>query len=227
MSHSESPGIEDHEGRLAALRAEFPGWTIEYSDMPSLPYRAVREGGDEKSLVLVAGTCDGLWGLLSKEDEADCERALLALGAALEERGAKVVQHGGGLLTRTRTGTARSVGAGRGRFIWDSGNDLGSFSAVDEVALKITRLLGLELHPQLATLARRMGVRGYKVDIGAPEVTVTTTGGGTPRAVRITCEPRPKDDDRDWFWTHWGDPLAQADDITGAEVALVGLLARA
>ncbi|MEU8309683.1 hypothetical protein AB0C84_39550 [Actinomadura sp. NPDC048955] len=138
--------------------------------MPSLPYRAVREGGGDKALVLVAGTCHGLWGLLSKQDEADCERALLALGKGL---------------------------------------------------------LGLELHPQLAALARRMGVRGYKVDIGAHEVTVATADGGTPRAVRITCEPRPKDDDRDWFWTHWGDPLAQADDITGAEVALVGLLARA
>ncbi|MGI5415741.1 hypothetical protein [Actinomadura luteofluorescens] len=227
MCYSESPGVEGHEGGLAALRAEFPGWTIEYGDMPSLPYRAVREGGDDKALVLVAGTCHGLGGLLSKQDEADCERALLSLGKALEERGAKVVHHGGGLLARTRTGIARSVGADRGRFIWDSGNGLGRLSAVDEVALKITRLLGLELHPQLAALARRMGVRGYKVDIGVHEVTVATADGGTPRAVRITCEPRPKDDDRDWFWTHWGDPLAQADDITGAEVALVGLLARA
>ncbi|SNR68322.1 hypothetical protein [Actinomadura mexicana] len=223
MSHTESPAAED---RLAALRAEFPGWTIEYGDLPSLPYRAVREGGGDKALVLGAGTCDGLRGLLAKQDEADCERALLALGKALEERGAKVVQHGGSLITRTRTGTARSVGADRGRFIWDSGNGLGSFSAVDEVALKITRLLGLELHPQLATLARRMGVRGYKVDIGAPEITVAADGGGTPRAVRVTCEARPTDNDRDWFWTHWGDPIAEATDITGAEVALAGLLAR-
>jgi hypothetical protein len=226
MTHSGSLIAEDFEGRLSALRAEFPGWDIGPSDMPSLPYRAVRAGGGEKAIVLVSGSYDGLWGLLSRQDEADCERALLALGKALEERGAKVVRHGVSLVTRTRTGIARSVGAGRGRFVWDSGNGLGSLAAVDEVALKITRLLGLELHPQLGALARRMGVRGYRVDIGAPEITVTTAGGGTPRAVRITCEPRPKDDDRDWFWTHWGDPLAQADDITGAEVAIVGLPAR-
>lgn len=46
----------------------------------------------------------------------------------------------------------------------------------------------------------------------------------SPRAVRVTCEPRAMDEGADWFWTHWGDPLAPADDIVGAEVALVGHL---
>ncbi|WP_141583544.1 hypothetical protein [Actinomadura sp. WMMA1423] len=194
--------------------------------MPSLPYRAVREGGDEKAINLGAGSADALWNLLSHQDAADCGRALLALSKVLAERDATVIEQGVGIVTRMRTGIARSVGASRGRFIWDSGNDLGGFDAVDEVALKIVRLLGLELHPQLQALARRMGVRGYKVDIGAPEITVATTDGGTPRAVRITCEPRPTDADRDWFWTHWGDPIREASDITGAEVEIVGLLAR-
>ncbi|NYD50849.1 hypothetical protein BJY14_006832 [Actinomadura luteofluorescens] len=194
--------------------------------MPSLPFRAVREGGGEKTIILGAGSADALWNLLSQQDAAESGRALLALGKALVERGATVIEHGGSIVTRTRTGVARSVGALRGRFVWDSGLDLGPTGDVGEVAGKIVRLLGLEPHPQMSVLARRMGVRGYAVDISASEITVTTPlGVSPPRAVRVTCEPRPTDEDRDWFWTHWGDALAEAGDITGAEVALVGLLA--
>ncbi|NDU74055.1 hypothetical protein GWI34_15615 [Actinomadura sp. DSM 109109] len=217
---------QDLQGRIAALRAEFPGFTIGPSDMPGTPYRAVRERDGEKAIVLLGGTCDALWLLLSQQDATDCERALLELGKALAERGATVIEQGASLVTRTRTGVARSVGATRGRFVSDSGLSLGPLADVDEVAVKVARLLGLELHPQLGVLARRMGVRGYKVDIGAPVVTVTTPSDvSPPRAVRVTCEPRPTDGDRDWFWTHWGDSIAQADDISSAEVALVGLLA--
>ncbi|SNR27195.1 hypothetical protein SAMN06265355_101630 [Actinomadura mexicana] len=216
----------DLEGRLATLRAEFPGWTIDGSEMPGLPYRAVREGGDEKALILGAGTYDALRTLLSQQDAADCERALLTLSKALADRGTEVIEHSVSLVMRTRAGVARSVGALRGRFNWDSGLDLGPIADVDEATVKIVRLLGLEMHPQLAALATRMGIRGYKVDIAAPEVTVTTPAGvSPPRGVRVTCEPRPKDDDRDWFWTHMGDALAPATDVTGAEVGLVGLLA--
>ncbi|MEV0664930.1 hypothetical protein ACIBI3_16690 [Actinomadura luteofluorescens] len=165
--------------------------------------------------------------LLFDQDDADSNRAMLALKGALKKRGVRAVQHSVGLVMKTRTGIARTVGAYRARFIWDSGLDLGPTGAVDEVAVKIVRLLGLELHPQLSVLARRMGVRGYTVEIGASKMTVTTPlGVSPPRAVRITCEPRPTDEDRDWFWTHWGDPLAEAGDITAAEVALVGLLAQ-
>ncbi|WP_338742089.1 hypothetical protein [Actinomadura luteofluorescens] len=221
MTHSGSPAPEDFEGRLAALRAEFPGWTIECADISPL-YRAVRSSGEGERLG--AGSYSGLRRLLYEADTADCERALLALSKELEARGASAIRHSVSIVTRTRTGTARTVGASRRRFIWDSGLDLGPLDAVEEVALKITRLLGLELHPQLAALARRMGVRGYRVNIGAPEITVTADVGGTPRAVRITCEARPTDEDRDWFGTHWGDPIAEATDITGAEVRLVGLL---
>ena len=220
------PAIDDIEARFAALRAEFPGFEIGPCDMPGLPYRATRERDGEKAIVLAAGSYDGLWSLLSQQDAADCERALLALGKALIDRGAVVIEHSSSLVTRTRAGVARSVGALRGRFVSDSGLDLGRLDAVDEVALRVARLLGLELHPQLGALARGMGVRGYKVDVGAPVVTVATAAGvSPPRAVRVTCEPRPTDEDREWFWTHWGSALAQADDITGAEVALVGLLA--
>ncbi|WP_258939454.1 hypothetical protein [Actinomadura luteofluorescens] len=194
--------------------------------MPSLPFRAVREGGGEKAIILGAGSADALRNLLSQQDAADCERALLVLSKALEECGVRGVQHSASLVMKAKTGGSRSVAALRGRFVWDSGLDLGPTSAVDEVAVKIVRLLGLEPHPQLSVLARRMGVRGYAVDIDASEITVTTPlGVSPPRAVRVTCEPRPTDEDRDWFWTHWGDALAEAGDITGAEVALVGLLA--
>ncbi|NDU74061.1 hypothetical protein GWI34_15655 [Actinomadura sp. DSM 109109] len=227
MSEAPTPATPaDPAVRLAALRDEFPGWRIEGSDMPYLPYRAVREGGGEKAIILGAGSCDALRNLLSQQDAADCERAMLVLRAALEKRGARIVKHDIGLVVKARTGVARSVGVLRGRFVWDSGLDLGPAGAVDEAAVKIARLLGLEPHPQLSALARRMGVRGYVVDVGAPEITVTTAVGvSPPRAVRVTCEPRPTDEGRDWFWTHWGDAIAEAGDITAAEVALVGLLA--
>ncbi|MGI5421052.1 hypothetical protein [Actinomadura luteofluorescens] len=216
-----SPG--DLEERLAALRTEFPGWTISPHDTPPL-YRAVRDSG--QGVHLGAGSYAGLRRLLFEQDDADCDRARLALKNALEECGVKAAQHSVSLVMKTRAGISRTVGAHRGRFNWDSGLDLGPITAVDEVAVKILRLLGLELHPQLSVLARRMGVRGYTVDIGASEITVRTGADvSPPRAVRVTCEPRPTDEGRDWFWTHWGDALAEAGDITGAEVALVGLLA--
>lgn len=214
----------DIEGGLAALRSEFPGYTILPHDTQPF-YRAAREGGGEKAILFGADSYDALWNLLSRQDEADCERAMLALRGALEERGVRIIKHGVSLVMRTRAGVVRSVGALRGQFVWDSGLHLGPIADVDDVAVKILRLLGLELHPQLGALATRMGIRGYKVNIAPPEVTVTAVDGGTPRGVRVTCEPRPTDEDRDWFWTHMGDALAPADDITGAEVALVGLLA--
>ena len=142
---------QDFKSRIAALRAEFPGFEIGPSDLPGTPYRAVREGGGEKAVVLLAGSYDGLWGLLSQRAAADT---------------------------------------------------------------------------QLSTLARRMTVRKYGVDVGCHWVVVSLNVRGIPRAVRVTCEPRPKADDELWLWTHWGDPLAQANDVLGAEVALVGLLAR-
>ena len=79
-------------------------------------------------------------------------------------------------------------------------------------------------YTQLAALARHMGTRKYMVDQTTTDITVKATGGDTPLAVKVTCEPRPTDSDRLWFWTHWGEPLAEATDITGAVVALVGLL---
>ena len=213
---------EDHEARIAALHDEFPGWTITPHDTPPL-YRAVRASGVGERLG--AGTYAGLRRLLFDQDDADSNRAMLALKAALEERDVKAVQHSVSLVMKTRTGIARSVGAYRGRFNWDSGLDLGPIADVDDVAVKIVRLLGLELHPQLAALATRMGIRGYKVDVAAPEVTVTTPAGvSPPLGIRVTCEPRPTDEGREWFWTHMGDALAPATDVTGAEVALVGLL---
>ena len=217
------PAIDDIEARVAALRSEFPGWTVEGDATADVPYLARRDNGDGPHLG--AGSYAGLRALLFRQDEADSERALLELSKALADRGAVAIRHSVSIVTRTRTGIARTVSASRGQFIWDSGNFLGPLDAVDDVALKIARLLGLELHPQLAALASHMKVRGYKVGVTPPEVTVTAVTDGTPRAVRVTVEPRPTDEDREWFWTHMGDALAQATDVTGAEVALVGLLA--
>jgi hypothetical protein len=212
----------DIEARLAALRAEFPGWTITPYDTPPL-YRAVRASGEGECLG--AGTYASLRRLLFDQDDADSNRAMLALKTALEKHDVKAVQQSVSLVMKTRTGIARTVGAYRSRFKWDSGLDLGGIGDVDEVAVKVVRLLGLELHPALAALASHMRVRGYRVATVAPEITITSTDGPTPRAIRVTCEPRSEDSGRDWFLTHWGEGLSEASDITGAEVALVGHLA--
>ncbi|MGC4956160.1 hypothetical protein ACLQ2P_23305 [Actinomadura citrea] len=79
----------------------------------------------------------------------------------------------------------------------------------------------------LAALREHMTVRGFEVEFDGSSLTVKAAldGAGVPRAVKITCKARGSDGGRLWFWTHWGEPLAEAGDITGAEVALVGLLA--
>lgn len=133
---------EDIHGRIAALAAEFPGWTITPHDTPPL-YRAVRDSGEGPRLG--AGTYGGLRRLLFDQDDADSNRAMLALKEALLRRGVESVQHSVSLVMRTRAGIARTAGASRARFNWDSGLDLGPTSDVDEVANKIVNLLGLRV----------------------------------------------------------------------------------
>jgi hypothetical protein len=42
----------------------------------------------------------------------------------------------------------------------------------------------------------------------------------------ITCRPRTGDGDRMWFWTSWGEPIAEADRIIEAKMVIRGYLAR-
>jgi hypothetical protein len=41
----------------------------------------------------------------------------------------------------------------------------------------------------------------------------------------ITCRARPEDGGRMWFWTSWGEPIAEADRITDASVVILRNLA--
>ncbi|GAA2295176.1 hypothetical protein GCM10010402_62170 [Actinomadura luteofluorescens] len=66
------------EGRFAALRAEFPGWTIGPSDKPGTPYCAVRDAADDTSPILTAGSYDALRGLLAEQDATDVKARLKA-----------------------------------------------------------------------------------------------------------------------------------------------------
>ncbi|WP_141576099.1 hypothetical protein [Actinomadura sp. WMMA1423] len=133
----------DIEGRLAALRKEFPGWTIEASTMPFSPYRAVRDG-DDKAAILGAGSYGALRRLLHEADEVVCAQALLALRTALAKRGAEALLHGVSVVTRSRTRVQRTIGARRGRFTWHDGTDLGPISDVDAVADEILQQLELK-----------------------------------------------------------------------------------
>ena len=141
IDRSQAPP-QDIAGRLAALRAEFPGWEITPADAPPL-YRAVRASGEGERLG--AGTYAALRRLLFDQDDADSNRAMLALKTALEKRGVKSAQHSVSLVMKSRAGAPRTVGAYRARFNWDSGLDLGPTSDVDAVAEKIMNLLGLRV----------------------------------------------------------------------------------
>ncbi|WP_131742356.1 hypothetical protein [Actinomadura roseirufa] len=44
------------------------------------------------------------------------------------------------------------------------------------------------------------------------------------RADTITCKPRPDDGDRLWFWTSWGEPIAEANHIVDAALTVATTL---
>jgi hypothetical protein len=84
---------------------------------------------------------------------------------------------------------------------------------------------------RLAALGAHLGARGFTVDLTAKGLRVTN-----PHAARccaevahpadtITCRARREDDGRMWFWTSWGEPIAEADRITDASVVILGNLA--
>ncbi|WP_141579644.1 hypothetical protein [Actinomadura sp. WMMA1423] len=76
---------------------------------------------------------------------------------------------------------------------------------------------------RLAALCVHLKARGLDVTHNG-HLTVRVEGE-VPRAVHITCRPREKDGGALWFWTHWGEPLAEAHDVISAAVAITGLLA--
>lgn len=131
----------DIKGRLAALREEFPGWTISAHDTPSL-YRAVRDSGE--GMRLGGGTYSALRRLLYEQDTADCERGLLALHDELKARGIQPIRHSVSIVTKTNAGIRRTISAHRGRFIGHDREDLGALTDVDAVADRVVELLDVK-----------------------------------------------------------------------------------
>jgi hypothetical protein len=85
----------------------------------------------------------------------------------------------------------------------------------------------------LAALGAHLAAHGFKVDLTADGLRVINPKVGgccaeVPYAAdTITCRPRRDDGDRLWLWTSWGEPLAEADRITDATMAIRGNLAGA
>jgi hypothetical protein len=80
-----------------------------------------------------------------------------------------------------------------------------------------------ETAARLAALREHLAARGLDVELDG-NLIVRATGADAPRALRVTCRERDKDGRRLWFFTHWGEPLAEAGDVIGAAVAITGLL---
>jgi hypothetical protein len=77
---------------------------------------------------------------------------------------------------------------------------------------------------RLAALAMHLGTRGLDID-ATPEGGLIARDPGRPDTTHtITCRPRPDDADRLWFYVSADTPIAEADRIFDAAVAICGLL---
>ncbi|MFA1552015.1 hypothetical protein [Actinomadura chokoriensis] len=75
---------------------------------------------------------------------------------------------------------------------------------------------------RLAALAANLNVRGVLTRIDADNLAILNDGG--QQADTIFCRPWPLDRDAWWFFDCAGEPLAEAGDIVGAAVAILGNL---
>jgi hypothetical protein len=82
----------------------------------------------------------------------------------------------------------------------------------------------------LAKLAAYLAGQGLKAELterGLKVVNPRIAGCCSPHAAdTITCRPRTEDGGRPWFWTSWGEPIAEADHIVDAALIIRGNLAR-
>ncbi|MFC4054643.1 hypothetical protein ACFOY4_33555 [Actinomadura syzygii] len=78
---------------------------------------------------------------------------------------------------------------------------------------------------RLGALRDRLDVCGYDLDLDETGLTVVAPVSDGPRmADKVTCRPRDSDGGALWFWTSWGEPIAQADRIIDAQVVIGGYL---
>ena len=80
---------------------------------------------------------------------------------------------------------------------------------------------------RLAAYLTGQGLRAESVSRGLRVTDPQAAGCRTPHAAdTITCRPRPEDGGRRWFWTSWGEPIAEAHRIADAALIIRGHLAR-
>ncbi|MFB4320015.1 hypothetical protein [Actinomadura sp. 21ATH] len=85
---------------------------------------------------------------------------------------------------------------------------------------------------RLAALGAHLGTRGFVVDLTAYGLRVTDPEVAgccehVPHAAdTITCRARRDDGGRMWFFTSWGEPVAEAERIIDAALAVRGILKR-
>ena len=81
---------------------------------------------------------------------------------------------------------------------------------------------------RLAALGVHLAARGYQVDYSGSELRVVGARGegccSACPADTITCRVRRDDGFRYWYFTSWGEPLAQAFDVVSAAVSVQGYL---
>ncbi|TDB93552.1 hypothetical protein [Actinomadura sp. 7K534] len=82
---------------------------------------------------------------------------------------------------------------------------------------------------RLAALAAHLAARKLDVDLSAAGLRVTNPqvkGCCAKNAAdTVSCRPREEDAAALWFFTSWGEPIAPADRLTDAAVAVLGYLA--
>ncbi|MFC4913193.1 hypothetical protein [Actinomadura gamaensis] len=84
---------------------------------------------------------------------------------------------------------------------------------------------------QLAALGARLAAFGFRVELAADLRVVDASVRGCCAEVahpsdRVTCRAREDDGGRLWFWTSWGEPIAEAARVEDAAIAINGMFAR-
>ncbi|TDD65675.1 hypothetical protein [Actinomadura rubrisoli] len=80
-------------------------------------------------------------------------------------------------------------------------------------------------YPHLASLQARLNGQGFKTRLDSSSLIVIARQDEGPRlADTITCRRRDSDGGRLWFWTSWGEPIAEAEHIVDAAVIIAANL---
>src|SRR5690606_5190708 len=80
-------------------------------------------------------------------------------------------------------------------------------------------------YSRLASLRETLSGQGFETRLEiASLIVIDKPDGGPCLADTITCREREDDEGRLWFYTSWGDPVAEVDRVTDAAVIIAGNL---